>query len=265
MSTQMKSFCALLIGLGCVVSVHAQSNIIINLKPQDPSWTLSTAVLSEYLARPGFSLCDKPVSQNDLSFTWKGMYVGAWSSSGLEKSSQIKYDQELQIYLGYKKLYGWLTFDANIRYDALKEFTQSKDDLWMADFRIDLTKMPIVQPYVATRYFESVGSNDKPDNGWFVWFGIARAQDLGFGLTDAGHLKIIADTSVAYSDGALSRDTGWTYSRFGTKLVVPITKKFSIAPLFIVQFPLDEQGVGRRPYTDGNIKVVGGLMATLKF
>ena len=238
---------------------------IIETEIRNPvKWSVSSTYFSEYLARPGFILYDQPVSQNELVATWKSIYAGLWSSIGLEESRIRKYDQEYQAYLGYKKALGWVLLDGNIRYDVLKELSTQHDDLWMCDLRMDIHKLPVVQPYIATRYFHGVGQNDV-SGGWLVWLGVRRVQDLGFGIFNNEHVRLIVDGSVAHSDGVLDRDSGWVYGRLNIQLAAPITKRFALGPQLVVQVPLDDQGKGRKPYTDGTVKVVWGIGASFKF
>ena len=235
-----------------------------SLLATEPNWTLTTGIFSEYLARPGFDLYDKPVSQNEITASWHGLYGGIWSSSALEYSSTIKYGQEFQTYIGLKKPIGWITLDGNIRYDALKELSSDKDDLWMVDMRMDITKMSFIQPYIATRYFHPV-SSEKPTSGWFVWFGARRIQDIGFGFPHCNRITLIVDGSVTHSDGVLSRDPGWVYSRFCLQMNIPVSKHLTISPQFTTQIPLDDQNKGHHPYTDGTDHFVGSITATLRF
>jgi hypothetical protein len=255
----------LVINLICAFSVQAQNNDRLKLPIEDEfSGSITSSFLSEYLAKPGFSLYDKAVSQNEIVGAYHGLYLGLWSSTGLVKSQTTPYNQEFQTYLGIKRQVGWISLDGNIRYDFLKDLSLIKDDLWMADMRLDLNRMPVIQPYIATRYFQSIGLKNL-SSGWFVWFGARHSQDLGFGFTRAGHAQFITDASVAHSDGALSREPGWIYSRILTRISVPLTRNLSIAPELTTQIPLDEQGKRYHPYTDGKVDLVGGVSMTLKF
>ena len=155
-------------------------------------------------------------------------------------------------------------FDGSLRYDDLKALSHSKDDLWFADIRLDLVKFKAIQPDVFARHFEPMPGNTL-GAGWFVWFGAKRNQDLGFGLTKAGHIQAIFDASIAYSDGALSREAGLVYGRGAIQLKVPLAKTIDLCPQAFIQIPLDERGAGCVPYTDGKIKGVFGFSLTKRF
>lgn len=243
---------------------HAQTNTTFHQADQEVKWSVTTTFLSEYLARPGFDLYDEPVSQSEIVVAYRGFYIGSWFSQGLAQSQVFNYNQESQTYLGFKKALYSVTLDGSIRYDAFKELSSVRDDLLMVDLRADFTKVPFVQPYVTARYFQAVAA-DKPGSGWFVWFGARRIQDLGFSMTKAGHVSFVADASIAYSSGALSRDSGWVYGRLLAQANIPLRKGFMITPQLLTQFPLDERGFGHRSYTDGTIKFVWGVSLNYKF
>jgi hypothetical protein len=237
-----------------------------NESPSRPvTWTLTNSVYSEYLARPGFVLYDKntPVWQSELVARGKSIYAGVWSSVGLEPSPTMRPRKEFQLYLGLNKPYKWITLDGNIRYDVFKDLSLSRDDLLMLDGRMEFTRVPVVKPYIAVRHFRCLGLA-KPDSGWFVWFGFRRMQDLGI-KTKAGQVRAAFDASVAYTEGALSRDPGWVYGRLLSQIMIPWNERLMIVPQLMIQTPFDKQGIGRIPYTDGRTHFVSGLNITYKF
>lgn len=224
---------------------------VSRLLSEDIKWSATSSIWSQYLARPGFILYDGPTIQNDISGSWKGIYAGLWSSTGLGESDSLR--QEYQAYFGHRIMLSVVTIDWNLRYDAFKDIDLASDDLWMFDARVDFSKVPYVQPYIATRHFHSVGGIESI-NGWFYWIGARHSRSLGF--FDA---KVILDVSVAYCDGALNRESGWVYQRSILQFTFPLTKQLTLTPQVTVQAPLSA------PSFTSDLIVVGGMSLNYKF
>jgi hypothetical protein len=201
---------------------------------------------------------------NEVVVSKNNFYGGLWSATSLGSEKYGKFGKELDFNFGYKRAFGdgqfWSpTFDIALSYYILGDWTTVGDDRFVVDFRVEFAKIPIAQPYIAIRYFGSVGEASK--DGEFFWFGLKRDQMLGF-KPIGGEVSLRADASFAFvTQGSMGRDGGFIYSRVQTLFNIPLSKKFSFNPFCMVQIPAGDQNGGKRDFVSGVEQVFGGFLS----
>lgn len=229
----------------------------------DVNWTIKNGVMSEYLAKPGITLHDNPVTVNEVTASYGEWYAGMWSSFGMTDARLSgDFGDEVDFYAGLRGESGILRLDLSGNYFMLNELSHTDDDQVTFDVRLDMPKVKLVQPYFAARYFGGVGESS-PEHGWFMWWGATRRQSLPFRLPRRrGNAFLDIDAQVAYSDGALRREPGIIYGRFSVGTGIPVSKQTTLRPVYILQVPSGDQTGHRGDYTDRIRHVVGFSLIT---
>ena len=235
-------------GLCLITAAHAAD--------QKVTWITSTGVQSEYLAKIGVILSDSPVSISFVEANYKDFYGGLWNATTLGGDEYgTTYGDEWDIYGGWAHTFGPVKLNLSAAYFAMTELDETSDDMWVTDQELSLPKMPFVQPYIASRYFGSVGSSWR--EGWFVFGGLRKSITLGQ-WTAKRPVALNLEASTAYSAGALRDFTGFVYGRFTTSLDIPLSKSVTLSPNLVYQIPASGQRNNPNGFTDRNKFVFGG-------
>lgn len=224
-------------------------------------FNLSTGVNSQYLAKPGMVLYNRPIWENNFVISYRdSYYAGSWIPVGLnDRGLKHKKDfgDELQLFAGVKNNWRFLKSDLRFNYFVLNDFRKSRDDLWVFDGWLDFN-VPLATPYLYVRYFGEVGRKS-PERGWFYWVGLKRNQSL------SDKVSLNLNALLAFSDGALSRDPGFIYGRLLTSVDVRISQKVSLSPFLTIQVPAGGQRGRRNDYTDQKEKMAVGVNLNFNF
>lgn len=133
-------------------------------------FNLSAGITSQYLAKPGMVLYNRPIWENNFVIFYRELYyAGSWIPVGLnDRNLKHKKDfgDEFQFFGGIKKNWRFLKSDLRLNYFALNDFRKSHDDLWVFDGWLDFN-VPSVTPYVYVRYFGEVGRKS-PGGAGFI-------------------------------------------------------------------------------------------------
>lgn len=229
---------------------------------EDGEWkfNLSTGVTSQYLAKPGMVLYNRPIWENIFVFSLNQYYGGFWTSAGLnDRGIHHKFDfgDEIDLFGGFRYEFKILKIDLRASYFALNNFRNSHDDLWVIDSWLDL-KTPLLTPYLYIRYFGEVGS-ESPERGWFYWVGVKKNLPL------SDKISFNLNSSLAFSDGALRRDPGFIYGRIFTVANIKINDKVSLSPFLVIQIPAGGQHGKPTDYTDKREKFMFGVSLNINF
>jgi hypothetical protein len=230
----------------------------------DVQYRVKAGIQDRYVNKAGMVLYDAPIVQNEIVANLGGFYTGLNSMTSLGSEKYGKFGKELDFNFGYKRAIGaghfWNpTADLTLSYYILGDWAQSDDDRFIVDLRLEFTKVPVIHPYVAFRYFGSVGEATK--DGEFFWLGISRNQPLGI-KPFGGELSLRADASFAFAtDGSLGREGGFVYSRIQVSLNVPISKNLSLNPFCMVQIPAGDQNGRKGDFVGGVEEVIGGFVS----
>lgn len=220
-------------------------------------------IQNQYVNKAGLVAYDAPIMINEVVVSKNNFYGGLWNATSLGSEKYGKFGKELDFSFGYKRAFGagqfWIpTCDIALSYYILGDWKTISDDRFVADFRVEFLKIPFAQPYVAVRYFGSVGEASK--DGEFFWLGLKRDQPLGI-KPFGGEVSLRVDGSFAFAiQGSMGRDGGFIYSRVQTLLNVPLSKKFSVNPFCMVQIPAGDQNGGKRDFVSGVERVFGGFL-----
>lgn len=224
-----------------------------SLAAEDGVWSFGfeTQVRSEYLAKIGLVLYDKPIVVNDISVSYDSFFGGVWNATALGNESYgSTFGDETDLYVGWAHQYDWIKFKTLGSVFFLKHLSLIKDDIWILEQEVSFPKVPIFQPYVTGRIFGEI-SDSSPERGAFLWAGLRRSQPLGFNL--AGEpAKLNFDWMNGYSDGALHRDPGFVFSRVTFELPLKISKNLELVPSALFQVPIFGQASHDRSYTKRN-------------
>ncbi len=226
-------------------------------------YRIKAGIQDRYVNKAGLVAYDAPVMVNEVVVTKNNFYGGLWNATSLGSEKYGKFGKELDFNFGYKQSLGsgqfWIpTCDIALSYYVLGDWTTVSDDRFIIDFRIEFAKIPIVQPYIAFRYFGSVGEASK--DGEFFWLGLRRDQSLGI-KPFGSEVSLRVDAFFAFvTQGSMGRDGGFIYSRVQTSLNVPLSKRFSINPFCMVQVPAGDQNGGREDFTKCTERVLGGFV-----
>ncbi len=246
--------------LFCLLFVSTISLTCLPVRADEPVWTLTTGVFNEYLAKPGIVLYDRPECMNSLSVNIHDYYAGIWSSTPIGEPYNINLGSEIDLYAGWHKKFSMMSVDIRGTYLALYDLGKMDNDLWAFDAEVDFDKVPIIQPYLATRHYGQIGSKS-PGPGTFGWVGIKRNQPLGLTI-GKDKLRVCLDSALASSDGALGREGGLAYWRTGLTLPIGIFRNLTFAPSLTYQYSLDQ---GNKSYTKGKDDLVYGFNLIYKF
>ncbi len=224
-------------------------------------YRVKAGVHSQYILKSGVIAHNGPVSQIEAIVALKnGFYGGVNNTMSLGGT----FYKQLDFLVGYKKSFGsgqlWdPTLDATLSYFTLGDWSQLNDDRFVLDLRLEFAKVPIVQPYVAFRYFGSIG--EVTIDGEFFWLGASRTQPLGL-KPFAGEVSLRADVSFAFAtEGSLGRQGGFVYSRYQASLNVPISKHLSLNLFCMVQVPAGDQNGRKIDFVSQVEKVFGGFVS----
>ena len=226
-----------------------------------PAFTIKTGVASKYINKMGMNLYDGPVFTSEVIVSYRDFYADVWVSRGLGDERRLgRAGNEVDFGLGWAHQYDWCKVDFRISYFVIGKPSQSYDDRWVVDGCIDFNKVPIVQPYVAVRYIDRL-TRKISEGGWFWWVGARRIQPLGFALgKDLPQVKLIGDTSIMFSDGALGRTEGFVYGRLCGSLEIPVTKNVSLVPTVMYQMPSSMERRTVKCYNNHEELVFSGLL-----
>lgn len=234
----------------------------------DVQYRVKAGVQNQYVNRAGFVAYDAPILISEIVANKGNFYGGLWNATSMGSEKYGKLGKELDINFGYKRLLGsgqfWNpTVDATLAYYILGDWDTQEDDRYIVDVRLDFQKIPIIQPYVAYRHFGSVGELSK--EGDFFWLGASRTQPLGI-KPFGGEVSLRVDSSFAFAtQGSMGREGGYVFSRIQTSLnVVPLSKKFSLNPFYMVQIPAGDQNGGKRDFVS-DVETVSGVFVSAKF
>ncbi|MFA6601298.1 MAG: hypothetical protein WCT02_00320 [Candidatus Paceibacterota bacterium] len=227
-----------------------------------------SGVQSRYIGKQGLMLFDGPVTINEVIVQKGSWYVGVWNSTALASKKHGKFGNETDFTIGYRKQIGstnsiWFpTVDCSLSYFVLCDWSTANDDRPIADLRLEFSRIPYVQPYVAFRYFGSL--SHVTEDGWFFWVGLKRDQPLGVKLFSR-ELRLNIDSCLAFStEDSFGREGGFIFGRVHASLQIPLTKRFALNPFCMVQVPSGDQRGGKEDFTDGIRHVLGGFV-TVKF
>ncbi len=230
-------------------------------------YRVRAGVHSQCILKSGLVAHDGPVSQVEAIVALKnGLYGGVNNMMSLGGT----FYKQLDFLVGNKNTFDSVgipkilipTIDATLSYYTLGDWAVVDDDRYIVDFCLTLSKMPVVQPYVSFRYFGSVGEATK--DGEFFWLGLSRSQPLGL-KPFGGEISLRADASFAFAtEGSLGREGGFVYSRIQTSVNVPLSKKFSLCPFWMIQVPSGDQN-GRKGDFVGEVEQVVGGFVSAKF
>jgi|GEM_PF-3537559 len=226
------------------------------------SGSFSSGVDSEYLVKPGFIVYNKPMWWNNLRLEYDGWYVNLWGSLGID-SERGTFGDEGDITIGKKFTAAGCNIDISGSYFALADIGEYSNDLYIFDAHANFPeKIPWITPWVAARYFGSVGENS-PRAGWFGWVGFERLQPLGFQLPlQDQEFAVNFDAWAAFSmGGAFGGDAGPVYTRLKASTKIIINEDNFITPWIMWHAPI--QGVGN--YLDGEHHFIYGISFTHSF
>ncbi len=121
-------------------------------------------------------------------------------------------------------------------FDSIHEIERIDDDVIQQYLRIDLPRIPVIQPYAEG--YNWIKSGDRsPPVGYFARAGIHRQQPLGFSLRKSP-MELGLDLSVGYSGpGLFGTSEGLAYYRAVVSTAFQISKNFKIVPAIIGQLP----------------------------
>lgn len=252
--------------------------VLLNLLPystafaENGDWLVeaTTGINSDYLARPGMVLYNRPLWENsfvvshtlrDYDVTW---YAGVWGVIGLNDrglSHAKDYGDEFNAFMGlHRDLFGFLGVDVRGSYFALKHH---RDDLWVVDAVLHF-KNPYVTPYVSVRYFGEVEGRS-PNKGWLSLIGLKKTIPL------SNTASLYLNTYIASSDGALGRDPSWfIYGRMQVGAEVKVTERNGVAVSLLssvtIQLPAANQNGHAKDYTGQKEKEISfGVLIKFSF
>lgn len=230
---------------------------------------ITTGINSQYLARPGMVLYNRPLWENSFAISHALVhditgYAGVWGVIGLNDrglSHKKDYGDEFNGFVGLRRdLFGFLGVDLRGSYFALKHH---RDDLWVIDGVFHF-KNPYITPYVAIRYFGEV-EDRSPNKGWLSLVGLKKSIPL----SDTANLYL--NTFMASSDGVLGRDPSWfVYGRVQVGAEVKVAERngvaISLLPSVTIQLPAANQNGHPKDYTGQKEKEVAfGILIKFSF
>ena len=218
------------------------------------SGSFTTRFNTAYIGKIGTAFYRSPTVTNMLDINiGKDWTAELWSSTALGGEGYGKtHGDEIDLLVTWHHQFKDFKVSLTGGYFAIKDLSDFKNDLWIAEAEVSYSKYAYFQPYISARYFGRFTSKS-PDDGWFVWAGVR-----GSFKTVIPRTKLTADVSIAYSDGALGRDAGLVFSRVTIGLPIKASKKFTITPSVLLQAPIGNQRSYLHRYTDRN-EVVGSL------
>ncbi len=133
--------------------------------------------------------------------------------------------------------------EAMLLYDAISRIKELDDDVIEQFVRIDLPRVPVVQPYVEGYHWTKTG-DDSPQVGFFGRAGLHRQQPLGVKLFGSP-LELSMDVSAGYCWGTFGTSRGLAYYRGVLGTEIRLNKRLSVTPFVVGQLPGGGQEDGR--------------------
>lgn len=130
-------------------------------------------------------------------------------------------------------------------YDSISQIERLNDDLWEQFVRIDLPRVPFVQPFAEFYHWNAQGRNSPP-TGCFIKTGIHRQQPLGFKFHDKP-VELSIDLLAGWSsEGLFGNSSGLAYYRVILSSEFQVTKNMKFIPSIVGQLPGGRQDDDRR-------------------
>ena len=219
------------------------------------SGSLETAVNNTNLGAAGGVPNDEALLESQLMLRWSNdqsaWYGIAWWGSSLPEQPG-RLNDEVDLTLGYEHFWQHVALDASASYYAFDLTEKVEDDMWVADLKLKLRNLPVLQPYVHFRYFGEVG-NESFDDGFFFFVGANRSQRLGFTLPWTENEQALRiNVQSAFTTGAFDNPAAYVYTRLSVGTDIELLDNVFLAPDVTYQFSGKDQDGGPSDYADGN-------------